>query len=75
MQSNWRRALHGSGVAGAVVYVGKNGAEAFVITTPVWAALARHFHDLFASLHTLGGGNGETEAGSISSTCPLTMEL
>ena len=30
MQSNWRRGLHGSGVADAVVYVGKNGAEAFV---------------------------------------------
>ena len=52
-------------MARAVVDVGKSGAEAFVGTPAVCAALVRHFHDLFPSLHTLGGGDGETEAGSI----------
>ena len=66
---------HGRRLAGAVVYVGKNRAGAFVITTPVCAALVRHFHDLFTPLHRLGGGNGETEAGSISSNYPLMVEL
>ena len=75
VQSNWSRGLHGRGVAGAVVDVGKSGAEAFVGTPAVCAALVRHFHELFPSLHTLGGGDGETEAGSISSTYLLTVEL
>lgn len=75
MRAKWRRGLHRRGEAGAGVDVGKSGAEAFVGTTAVCAALVRHFHDLSPSLHTLGGGDGETEAGSISSTYLLTVEL